>query len=146
MTKKTGLLGYPLVEDQYTVCSDVYGHRIQLPRLGYEESFLEAVGVGYDNCKLHGNGHLVVDKATDKLAFLVTVRFEGDILIPAHTLVNLSARYGVPVRLMVMQDGGPGLPAYPLIAAQLDRIEQFDIAYALTADIVAAEDKARASS
>lgn len=146
MSQEIGLFEHLLVEVQYTVCSDVYGHRIQLPGPGYDDSFIEAVEAGYDNGQLHDNGHLVVDKATDKLAFLVTVRLEDDTLITANTLADLSVRYCVPVRLMAMPDGGPGLPAYQLIAAQLDRVEQFNIAYALTAAITAAEDEARGGS
>ncbi len=126
-----------LLTSLYQMCSDVYGHHLNLPAEAHaDEAFVDAVRAGYANGQLHDTGHLVMVKATRRLAFLVTVRLECH--LSAEALQVLSQRYGVTVQMLeVLPEAG--LEGYPLAAAQLDRIEQFAQAFDLTADIVTAE-------
>lgn len=134
---------HPNLEDHYRICSNVYGHSLDVPLSAHQDDeFLAAVRRGYDDASLHDCGHLVVDLATNSLAFLVTVRLEDDTELTTLTLCELSARYGVVVRLMAVPDG-LSMPAYQLVTAQLDCTAQFSDAHNLVADIYAAEVSAR---
>jgi predicted amino acid-binding ACT domain protein len=141
--KNNTSFGHPLVGDQYTLCSDMYGHEFTVPEnvkaQASNAEFLQAAIEGYDNGKLHDNGYLVLDKTTGKLAFLVSVTISDDVTIPASALAEISAKHGVTVRAMETGFAGKDWPPYQVLVAQLDRVEQFDAAYDISADIVAAQ-------
>ena len=57
MNNENGRFGFPLVEAQYTICSDVYGHALNVPQNEHSDDvFLDAVKAGYDNGCHEGHG------------------------------------------------------------------------------------------
>ena len=133
----------PLLDDLYIVCSDIYGHRISLPPGDFDQDFVDAVDLGYQRATLHDLGNLVVDKGTGRAAFLVTVRIEDDTVLSDETLASISSLHGVDVAVLQVPDEGPCLPAYRVVAALLERTEQFPGAYALAADILCEEGRSK---
>lgn len=140
---ETGLHGYPLVQSRYDMCSDRYGHLVDVAPQHHDDAFITAVREGFENGTLHDTGNVVLDRETNRLAFLVSLRLEDDTIVPDAVLQELSARHGVALRAMAWpnspQSDGSHLAGYACIVAPLERVEQFMLAQAIADDVAEAE-------
>jgi hypothetical protein len=123
-----GLRGLPLVEPLYQFCSDIYGHRIVLPAGEWDAAFVDACEAGYENGTLHDKGNVVIDKAANRVSFLVVVALDADDDITPDSLAAISSRWGVDARLLAwshepLEAGGrPGFVCATALVSDLNKL------------------------
>jgi hypothetical protein len=128
-----GARGWPLVEARYEIHSDIYGHGVRLPYALAEEEFarefVEAAVIGYERGLLHDLGHVVFDKLTGGIGFLLTIPIDPDESVDEDLVAATGNSHGVPVMKMAWShrpleaDGAPGMP---ILAAFVSDIAKFD--------------------
>jgi hypothetical protein len=129
---ETGTRGWPLLQARYAVCSDPYGHRIDVPEgaratprpgdvgdpMGVH-AFFRACEERFDDGTFHDCGHVVMDRRDGQLGFLVTVPLDPEDLAAEEDLAAVGAAHGVTVEGMAYPDLH-GKPGTALVTAFLD--------------------------
>lgn len=91
----SGRNGLPLVEARFFLCSNIYGHSIDVDyEYEVDEEFIKACEIGYDNGQLHGLGNVVFDRSTKTYAFLVT-ELTGDRTVESADVAAVGEKRGV---------------------------------------------------
>jgi len=142
---ETGLGGHPMATGRFRFCSDVYGHDISLPAGDWSDAdlaFVDACMEGYDDALLHDCGHVVVD-ADGSLAFLVTVRLDGDGAGMEDAVAGVAGRHGVEAALFAWPNapcqGGGYEPGYVCATALLRDPSAFGLARDIVSEFAEAE-------
>lgn len=142
---EVGLHGYPLADDTYIFCSDIYGHEIHLPHDVKNPKFLAACVEGYENGLLHDAGNVVISKSTNTAAFLVCVRLEDTTEFSEDDLFTISKAAEYPLRGLAWPNSPPSSGSlgreYACITALISEPEFFDRIPGILQAVRAAEEK-----
>ena len=68
-----GLHGYPMIENAYRICSDVYGHQLNNADGLISDETLERFEQAWDDGLLYDYGHMAINNADNTIGFLVVV-------------------------------------------------------------------------
>jgi hypothetical protein len=72
-----GLHGYPMIENSYKICSDVYGHHLNNADGLISNKTLERFEQAWEDGDLYDYGHMALNKADNSIGFLVVLPMEN---------------------------------------------------------------------
>ena len=120
--------GLPLLLSRYDICSNRYGDVSIFPKnlvLGdIAEDFVERFIAGCESGMLHDCGHLVVEKKSGNILFMVSERIDDDEFISTEAMLEAEKLFEVDIIQMEMSANGDD-KSYKLIAAFLDSSSKF---------------------
>lgn len=81
-----GLHGYPMIENSYKICSDVYGHHLDNADGLISNETLNRFEQAWEDGDLYDYGHMALNKADNTIGFLVVVPIENTTIPRAREL------------------------------------------------------------
>jgi hypothetical protein len=72
-----GLHGYPVIENSYKICSDVYGHHLDNADGLISNETLQCFEQAWEDGDLYDYGHMALNNADNSIGFLVVLPMEN---------------------------------------------------------------------